>query len=129
LKHSVPRAYPFEILCNPTPEGFGILLEPFVCLLVIPNPGVLSVFRSGSIIFGMLYQFDIKVISHVYTNSTLLIMRMRLNKFAVADFLCIEFFVDRLPINPDLCLISYRPVNLYLSGSDPVPTIADAVMF
>jgi len=54
---------------------------------------------------------------------------MRLNKFAVADFLCVEFFVDRLPINPDPCLIGCRPVNPYLSDSDPVPTIADAVMF
>jgi hypothetical protein len=71
---SIPGPDPLELASHFAPERIRVCEELVIHLLVIPNPGILLVFRSRGIIFHLLNKFDIKVFSHALTNFTLLIM-------------------------------------------------------
>src|SRR5208337_1244286 len=74
LFYVIPELYPGKLPCNPVPECIRIGQESLVRGLVVTQPGIRLVFRTGRITDGTLNQFDIKVFGHTFSYSTLLIM-------------------------------------------------------
>lgn len=70
----IPGPDPFKLTCNFVPELFRICEKFFVGFLVVSHPGIFFILWVGCVIFHILDEFDIKILGHVPTYSTLLIM-------------------------------------------------------